>query len=146
MDLSLLISDNIDYDSSTVPLSMYARADLLFFRNHNDQALILLDSISLLFPNHPLADEVIYKKAQINLKMGKYAEADTLLKQIIHNFPNDVLADKALFQIAGLYETHFKDKNKAMEFYQKLISEYPSSLFTVEARKKYRILRGDIIN
>ncbi len=146
MDLSLLISDNIDYDSSTVPLSMYARAELLSFRNMDNQALILLDSISFLFPNHPLADEILFRKAQIKLKTGLYSDADTLLKQIISNYPYDILADKALFQLAGLYETHFKNKNKAMEFYQKLITDYPASLFTVEARKKYRLLRGDIIN
>jgi len=100
----------------------------------------------LLFPNHPLADEILYKKAQIKLKTGLYADADTLLKQLINNFPNDILADKALFQLADLYQTHFNNKNKAMEYYQKLIKDYPGSLFTVEARKKYRILRGDIVN
>jgi len=146
MDLSLLISDNIDFDSSTVPLSMYARADLFSFRNQDDQALVLLDSITLLFPIHPLTDEVLFKKAQIKLKTGKFLDADTLLKQLITNYPNDILADKALFQIAGLYETHFKNKDKAMEFYQKLITDYPASLFTVEARKKFRLLRGDISN
>ncbi|OIP01765.1 MAG: hypothetical protein AUJ97_06675 [Bacteroidetes bacterium CG2_30_32_10] len=143
MNLSLLISDNIDFDSSTVPLSMYARADLFAFRNQDDQALVLLDSITLLFPNHPLTDEVLFKKAQIKLKTGKFLEADTLLKQVISNYPNDILADKALFQIAGLYQIHFNNKYKAMEYYQKLFTDYPASLFTVEARKKYRILRGD---
>ncbi len=146
MELSLLISDNIDYDSSTVPLAMYSRADLLSFRNQDDQAILLLDSIALLFPNHPISDEILYKKAQIKLKNGAFNEADTLLKLLISEYPNDILADKALFQLAGLYETHFNDKNKAMEYYQKIITDYPSSLYSVDARKKYRILRGDIIN
>lgn len=146
MELSLLISDNIDYDSSTVPLSMYSKADLWSFRNQDDQAILLLDSITLLFPNHPIADEILYKKAQIKLKYGAFNDADTLLKQLISTYPYDILADKSLFLLAGLYETHFNDKNKAMDLYQKIITEYPSSLYSVDARKKYRILRGDIIN
>ena len=39
MELSLLISDNIDEDSSTVALDYYARADLLAYRNQYDLAL-----------------------------------------------------------------------------------------------------------
>jgi tetratricopeptide (TPR) repeat protein len=146
IDLSLLISDNIDYDSSTVPLSMYAKADLLSFRNLDKEALLILDSIKMLFPDHPLADEVLYKKAQIFLKIGQYSEADTLLKQLIKDYSYGILADKALYQLAGLYETCFKNNGQAMIFYQQLITDYPGSIFTVEARKRYRILRGENIN
>ena len=45
MELSLLISDNIEEDSLTTPLQMYARADLLEFRNLDNDALAVLDSV-----------------------------------------------------------------------------------------------------
>ena len=35
---------------------------------------------------------------------------------------------------------------KAKEYYQKIIFEYPSSIYLVDSRKKYRKLRGDVIN
>ena len=31
-----------------------------------------------------------------------------------------------------------------MELYQKMLREYPDSLYTNDARKRYRELRGDI--
>ena len=37
------------------------------------------------------------------------------------------------------------DKTKAIEAYKKLLVDYPGSLFSDEARKRYRVLRGDKI-
>ena len=36
-----------------------------------------------------------------------------------------------------------ENKEEAMELYKKLITTYPSSLFVVESRKRFRALRGD---
>jgi len=146
MDLSLLISDNIDYDSSTVGLRLYSKADLLLFQNKDDLALLTLDSINRTALSHPLFDEVLFKKAEIMIKNRKYESADTLLQKLIDYHSYDILADDALFKLAELKEYQFKDKEKAMELYQKLITEYPGSLFAVEARKRFRNLRGDQIN
>jgi outer membrane protein assembly factor BamD (BamD/ComL family) len=38
------------------------------------------------------------------------------------------------------------NKEKAMELYQQLLMDYPGSLFTTEARKRFRQLRGDYNN
>ena len=141
--LSVLISDNIAMDSSTVALSMYAKADLLYYRNMDDEALATLDSIFDLATWHPIFDEVMLKKAEIQIARERYEIAADLLEQIVKDYPNDITADNALFLLAGLYENQFKDLDKAMEYYQKLIQDYPASLFTVDARKQFRILRGD---
>jgi hypothetical protein len=45
-----------------------------------------------------------------------------------------------------LQETEFHSNSTAMEYYQELLLHYPGSLFTVEARKRYRSLRGDLLN
>ncbi|MFC2100375.1 tetratricopeptide repeat protein [Bacteroidota bacterium] len=146
MELSLVISDNIDLDSSTVALSKYARADLLLYQNKYDLALQTLDSVNMVSLSHPLFDEVLYKKAQIKIKLGLYLEADSLLQKTIEFYPYDILADNALFLKAELNEFYLNNKTKAMELYQKLLNEYPGSLFSVEARKRYRALRGDLVN
>jgi len=146
MDLSLLINDNIDEDSSTAALSIYSRADLLSFQNKDSFALLTLDSINILFPGHQLSDEVLYKKAQIKLKHGLYMQADTLLQQIVELYYYDILADDALFKLAELNEKQFHDKAKAMLLYQDILVKFPDSLYAVEARKRFRKLRGDSIN
>lgn len=143
MDLSLLISDNIDIDSSTVALEIYSRAELLMFRNKDDLALLTLDSIRDIVMWHPLSDEVLFKKAEIMMKKALYEEADTLLQQLVELYTYDILGDDALFKRAQLYELQFNDIPKAMELYENILTDYPGSLYATEARRNFRRLRGD---
>ena len=144
--LSLLISDNMGLDSSTDALMMFSRADLLSYQNKNDIALQTLDSLLVLFPNHSLTDDVWYKEAQIMDVKKNYAMEDSLLRQLVEKFSEGVLADDALFSRAKLYDKKLNDKAKAMELYQNLLTKYPGSLYCVESRKRYRALRGDVLN
>lgn len=146
MDLSLLISDALAIDTNVAPLMIFARADLLAFQNKDEQAMLTLDSITILFPNHALADDILYKKANIELKHAKYNEAAALLENIVKDHGDDILGDDALFKLADLNENQFKNLEKAKELYQQLMEQYPGSLYVVEARKRFRKLRGDIIN
>jgi len=141
--LSLLISENLDPDSGYVALGMYARADLLDYRNAEPRALQTLDSIPKLFADHPILQHVLYKKAEIMRKMGKYAEADSLFRQVTAEFPDDILSDEALMQSALLNEKQLKNPGRAMSLYMELLDKYPGSIFVPDARKNYRRLRGD---
>lgn len=146
MDLSLLISDALAIDTNVAPLMIFSRADLLAFQNKDEQAKITLDSINTLFPNHALADDILYRKAQIELKHARYTEAAAYYDTIVKNYGDDILGDDALFKLAGLNENQFKNLEKAKELYQQLLIKYPGSLYVVEARKRFRKLRGDTIN
>jgi tetratricopeptide (TPR) repeat protein len=146
MELSLLINDNMESDSTFGALGLFSRADLLAYRNRSDQALQMLDSIALLYPYSSLLDDVLYRKADIMIKKGKYPEADSLLEKLIREYPWDILADNALFKLADLNERYFNDTEKAMELYKKILTDYPGSLFVIDARKRYRQLRGDEVN
>jgi hypothetical protein len=146
MDLALLISDNIDIDSTYTGLSYYSRADLLIYRGQDSLALLTLDSISMLGLFHSLDDEILYSKAGIYIDKKQYDIADSLLAKIVQVYPDDILADNALFERAELQAEALNNKGLAMELYQKLMLEYPGSLFTTEARKRFRQLRGDFNN
>ncbi len=146
MALSLLISDNLDEDSTTTGLKLYAHAELLIFQNKDEQAFKTLDSINMLGLYHPLFDEVFYKKAQIRLRQGRYADADTLLEKLVNMYSSDILADDALFLLGQLNEQQFKNNTRAMEFYERILTDYPGSIYVGEARRHYRVLRGDKIN
>jgi tetratricopeptide (TPR) repeat protein len=141
--MSLLISENFDPDSNTVALGMYARADLLDYRNAENQALLSLDSIAHQFGDHPILQHVLYKKAEIKRKQGKYSEADSLFTELIKEYPDEILADEALMQSAALNEKQLNNPSKAMALYMELLDKYPGSIFVPDARRKYRMLRGD---
>ena len=141
--LSLLISENFDPDSNTVALGMYARADLLDYRNQEEGALVTLDSIPLTFGEHPILQQMLYKKGQIKRKQGKFIEADSLFQQLSRDYQGGLLADEALMQAGALNEKQLKNPAKAMSLYQELLDQYPGSIFVPEARKQFRMLRGD---
>jgi hypothetical protein len=146
MELSLLISDNMDPDSTYTGLMLYSRADLLIYRRHDSLALLTLDSIRMLGLYHSLDDEVLFSKAGIYLRKKDFASADSILDKIVRDYKDDILADNALFKRAELQAGVLNNKDKAMELYQQLILDYPGSLFTAEARKRFRQLRGDFNN
>jgi len=144
--LSLLINDNMGYDTTTDALMLYAKADLLSYRNKNDEALATLDTLLKEYPSHSLVDDAWYKAAKIMDVKRNWEAEDSLYAKILDNDSTSVLADDALFHRAELQEIKVRNKEKAMELYQDLLIRYPGSLFAVEARKRYRALRGDAIN
>ncbi|MCB2220013.1 MAG: tetratricopeptide repeat protein [Bacteroidetes bacterium] len=141
--LSVLISDNLDADSSTTALNLYAKADLLLYQHKEAEALVTLDSIFELATYHPIFDEVLLKKAEIRISQQRFEDAATLLAKIVNDYPYDITADNALFMLAELNENQFNDPDRAMALYEQLLSDYPGSLYAVDARKRFRILRGD---
>jgi predicted Zn-dependent protease len=143
MDLSLLISEHFDDDSNTVALRYYSRADLLEYRNRDEDALKTLDSISLAFRYHSIFPHMYMAKALILMKEGKFPEADSLLGTIITSFSEDVLADQALFLRARMNADDLKNTAKGMAYYESLMTRYPGSIYVPEARKRFRSLRGD---
>jgi TolA-binding protein len=133
-------------DTTQVPMQMYARADLLNYQNRFEEAHTTLDSIINIYPAHSLTDEIKMMKAGIALKQGKIETARDIYQDVLNLHFADITADDALFKLAELYQYRFNDTTKAMELYEKLISEYPGSLYVVEARKRFREMRGDAVN
>jgi len=143
LNLSLLISDNISADTSGAALKMYARADLLIFAEEPAKALKTLDSIDTKYPGNSLTDDILMAKARLLIQQKEYAAAVPLLKEIANDHSFDLWADDAVFMLGDIYENHLSDKEQAKVYYQKIISDYAGSLWINEARKRFRILRGD---
>ncbi|MGI4021301.1 MAG: tetratricopeptide repeat protein [Janthinobacterium lividum] len=143
LNLSLLITDNTTFDTTGNALKMYARADLLIYKEQTQRAMLTLDSINRVYPGNTLADDILMSEARIFIQQKQYAAAVTQLQKIVDEHPTELWADDAVFMMADLYENHLNDKSKAQILYQKIITDYPSSLWINEARKKFRALRGD---
>lgn len=141
MQLSLLISDNMEEDSTYETLGYYAAADLMLYRGQLDSAWSLLNDIEIRNLSHSLLDEVLMQKARIRMKQARYAEADSLLQRIVDHYSEDILADDALFMLAELNEQQLGNKVRARECYEKLILDHPASLYTDRARKRYNALK-----
>ena len=95
------------------------------------------------FPGHALSDEILYKQAEIEFNNKNYTQAAKLYEKVATEFSFDILADDALFQWAEILEKKLNDRSKAQELYEKIVMDYSDSIYTVEARKRFRKLRGD---
>jgi len=135
--LSVLIVENTPFDEDWTPLQMFAKADLLIYQNHIAAAQQTLDSILTRYPETPLQDDIWMQKANIAIAEGKNQEAIGYLELIYKNFKEDVLADDAVFKIAELYGLDPKTKQQSLDYYEKIILEYPSSSYVTLARKRY---------
>lgn len=160
MYLSFVISDNLEEDEGededdnalfsenqthNQALRYFARADFLIFQNNDAEAMKYLDSVLIVTPFGKLNDDVYYLQAQILIRQKDYFTAETLLKKIIDVYSFDLLADDAIFLLAELYEYYMKDIPQAMEMYKKLLKDHSNSIYAVDARKRFRELRGDEI-
>lgn len=143
MELSLRITDNLGLDSNSVPLSYFARAELLRVQHRYDEALSTLDSLSAEYPMHSLGDDILYERFTIARARHRFEEAVGYLEKVIELYPNDILVDNALLDLGKLCETALKDPEKAKAWYEKLLFEQTGSIFVPEAREAFRRLRGD---
>ncbi|WMI68699.1 tetratricopeptide repeat protein [Mangrovimonas sp. YM274] len=146
LDLKLLISDNKYEDSLHVALKLYAKADLMAFQNKTDEAITLLDKILAEHKGESIEDQALFKQAQLFEKKKQFEKAANNYQVIIANYRDDILADDAYYYLAELYTNQLGQPEKAKELYEKIIFNHEDSIYFVEARKKFRMLRGDAIN
>jgi tetratricopeptide (TPR) repeat protein len=146
LDLKLLISDNKYDDSLHVALKLYAKADLMAFQNKTDEAISLLDTILTEHKAESIIPQAFLKQAQLFEQKKLYEKALVNYQSIIANYRDGILADDAYYFLAELYNNQLAQPEKAKELYEKIIFDHQDSIYFVEARKKFRKLRGDSIN
>jgi TolA-binding protein len=145
LDLSVFILENKDADSTGRALGLYSKAELMIFQNKFPDAFANLDSLQREFPEHTLQDDLVFLEAKIYEKKRDWTQAAELFQQVSEKWPTDIRADNALFALAELNENQLKNPEKAKTIYEKIFTEFSSSVFAVESRKRFRILRGDKI-
>ncbi len=146
MQLSLLISDNSLEDSTQTALKKFARADLLAYQNKNQEAIAELEEILQQHKGEKIEDEALLRQAQLLEASNNLEAALFNYTKIIEFFGNDILADDAHFAMAELYRTKLNNTEKAKYHYERILYNFQDSYYFPQARKNFRILRGDTIN
>jgi tetratricopeptide (TPR) repeat protein len=141
--LSILISDNLGGDTTETALTYFAKAEMFLQQKKTSEALKLLDTLEIHYNTHSLIDDVLFLKAKIYEKQGNIEKTIQMLLVIADKYGHDLLGDDAVYKLAQIYDYQLNDKNKALEYYKKIIFDYSGSIYVVEARKRFRVLRGD---
>ena len=157
VDLYLKIIDNEPVDSIPSGLKQFAKAELLAYQNKDKEALQELEGLFVpknqnnkdffagAKPGEVIYDDALFLQDKLYVKQEKYLNAIASLDKIVAANNQGFLTDDVYFMMAEIYKNNLLDIEKAKEYYQKIIFEHPSSIYLVDARKKYRKLRGDNI-
>ena len=143
LDLFLLISDNTVEDSTQVALKKFALADFLLYKNKKQEALSQFQNILKEHKGEQIEAVTLLRIGSIYEKLGDFTTALEQYKIIIDKHKECIYVDEALYFAAEIYNFQLKDVEKAKPLYEEIIFKHEDSIFYVEARKKYRQLRGD---
>ena len=143
LEYFLLINDNTIADSTQTALKQFARGDYLIYQNKPQEALSQFQEILKNFKGKEIESVTLYRIGKIHEKLGDYQLALSQYQQIIDFHHEDIYIDEALFFTAEIYSKRVIDIEKAKSYYEKLVFHHQDSIYYVEARKKYRELRGD---
>lgn len=143
LELKLLISDNIQKDSTHTALKLYARADLLAYQNNTEQSINILHEILENHKGDAIEDEALLKLGELYEKSKQFDKAAMNYEKIIAFYPDGILMDDALFHLGVL---NFEKRNmpeEAKKLLERIIFEHQDSIYFVQARELYRAIRGD---
>jgi tetratricopeptide (TPR) repeat protein len=143
LEYFLLINDNTVADSTQVALKRFSRADYLLYRNKNQEALAQYQSIQKDFKGQEIEPVTLLRLGTTYEKTGNYIAALEQFQMIIDKHAESIYIDEALYFSAEIYNKHLKDPEKAKPLYEKILFGHQDSIYFIDARKKFRQLRGD---
>ncbi|MCV9931931.1 tetratricopeptide repeat protein [Flavobacterium sp. LS1R47] len=143
LEYFLLINDNTVADSTQTALKQFAKADYLIFQNRNQDAIVQFQNILKTFKGQEIEAVTLLRLGQIYEDLGDYNSAISQYQLIIDQHSDGIYIDEALFFSAEIYNKKLQDFEKAKALYEKVIFNHQDSIYFVDARKRYRELRGD---
>lgn len=143
LEYFLLINDNTAADSTQTALKQFAKGDFLLYQNKKQEAITHFQNILKTFKGQEIEAVTLLRLGQIYESQKDYTSALSQYQQIIDNHSDGIYVDEALFFSAEIYNDELKDVEKAKPLYEKVIFNHQDSIYFVDARKKYRELRGD---
>ncbi len=138
IELTMLLQDN-QYDSTG--LAHLGQARLLIHQRQYQQAGELLNVYLLQNPNSPLRSELRLLLADVYRTLSKFEPAAVLLDSV-YSDSTSFYRDAALLTAAELYENELSDPVLAQERYEKILIEFPMSIYLETARERLRKLEN----
>ncbi|TRX35386.1 tetratricopeptide repeat protein [Flavobacterium restrictum] len=143
LEYFLLINDNTAADSTLTALKQFAKGDYLVYQNRNQEAIAQFQSIIKNFKGQEIEAVTLLRLGKIYEKSGEYTLALAQYQEIINHHSDGIYIDEALYFSAEMENNKLHEPEKAKPLYEKIIFSHEDSIYFVEARKKYRELRGD---
>ena len=143
LEYFLLINDNTVADSTQTALKAFAKGDYLLYQNRNQEAIAQFQLVLKTFKGEEIEAVTQLRLGKTYEKIGEYNLALSQYQSIIEQHSDGIYIDEALFFSAEIYSKKLNEPEKAKPLYEKIIFNHQDSIYFVEARKKFRELRGD---
>jgi tetratricopeptide (TPR) repeat protein len=143
LEYFLLINDNTVADSTQVALKAFAKADYLEYQNRNQEAIQAFQAILKHFKGQEIEAVTLLRLGKLYEKIGEFSLALAQYQSIIKQHSDGIYVDEALYFSAEIYRNQLQLLDKAKPLYEKIIFNHQDSIYFVEARRKFRELRGD---
>ena len=143
LEYFLLINDNTVADSTQVALKAFAKADYLEYQNRNQEAIQAFQVILKQFKGQEIEAVTNLRLGKLFEKIGEFSLSLPQYQNIIEQHSDGIYVDEALYFSAELYKNQLQLPDKAKSLYEKIIFNHQDSIYFVEARRKFRELRGD---
>jgi tetratricopeptide (TPR) repeat protein len=143
LEYFLLINDNTVADSTQTALKQFAKGDYLLYQNRNQEAVTQFQTILKNYKGQEIEAVTLLRLGKIYEKLGDFTLALSQYQTIIDKHSDGIYIDEALYFSAEIYNKKVQQPEKAKPLYEKIIFSHEDSIYFVEARKKYRQLRGD---
>jgi tetratricopeptide (TPR) repeat protein len=143
LEYFLLINDNTVADSTQTALKQFAKGDYLLYQNRNQEAIVQFQYILKSFKGQEIEAVTLLRLGRVYEKTGDYTLALSQYQEIIANHSDGIYIDEALYFSADIYNKQLQMPDKAKPLYEKIIFGHQDSIYFVDARRKFRELRGD---
>jgi tetratricopeptide (TPR) repeat protein len=143
LEYFLLINDNTVADSTQTALKQFAKGDYLLYQNRNKEAIVQFQSILKSFKGQEIEGVTLLRLGRLYEKLGDYTLALAQYQDIIDHHNDGIYVDEALYFSADIYNKQLQQPEKAKALYEKIIFSHQDSIYFVDARRKFRELRGD---
>ena len=143
LEYFLLINDNTVADSTQTALKQFAKGDYLLYQNRNQEAIAQFQTILKNYKGQEIEAVTLLRLGKVYEKLGDFTLALSQYQTIIDQHSDGIYIDEALYFSAEIYNKKLQQPEKAKPLYEKIIFSHEDSIYFVEARKKFRQLRGD---
>ncbi|HEX8269320.1 MAG TPA: tetratricopeptide repeat protein [Flavobacterium sp.] len=143
LEYFLLLNDNTVADSTQTALKQFARGDYLLYQGKNNEALQQFQLILDKFKGQEIEPVTLLRLGQTYEKLNEHNMALAKYQSIIDNHKEAIYIDEALYYSAEIYKDKLKEPEKAKALYEQLLFGHEDSIYFIDARKKFRQLRGD---
>ncbi len=153
LEYFLLINDNTVADSTQTALKQFAKGDYLLYQNRNQEAIAQFQQILKSFKGQDsrampeqakqIESVTLLRLGRLYEKLGDNTLALAQYEDIIEHHNDGIYVDEALYFSADIYNKQLQQPDKAKVLYEKIIFSHQDSIYFVDARRKFRELRGD---